>query len=115
MDHPGVHEQWTGNKLGDLWLGGKVNLHARSTSRVRHPAGMVKVPVGDDESGASSGKADFAVDAIVSAYGPAVEFAGYGGVIVRGSPDGYELTNGLRWGVGAGFPQRYNLGFQVLG
>ncbi len=31
------------------------------------------------------------------------------------SPDGYELTNGLRWGVGAGFPQRYNLRLQVLG
>ncbi len=32
VDHPGVHEQWTGNKLGDLWLGGKVNLMAGSTS-----------------------------------------------------------------------------------
>jgi outer membrane protein OmpA-like peptidoglycan-associated protein len=114
VDHPGVHEQWTGNKLGDLWLGGKVNLSAGSTSSAGFGIrGMVKVPVGDDESGASSGKADFAVDAIVSAYGPAVEFAGYGGVIVRGSPDGYELTNGLRWGVGAGFPQRYNGGFRL--
>ncbi len=73
---------------------------------------MVKLPVGDEESGASSGQTDFAVDGIVSAYGPAVEVSGYGGVIVRGSPDGYELTNGFRWGVGAGFPQRYNLGFR---
>ena len=62
---------------------------------------MVKLPVGDDESGASSGKADFAVDGIVSGYNRVVEIAGYGGVIMRGNPDGYQLTNGLRWGVGA--------------
>jgi outer membrane protein OmpA-like peptidoglycan-associated protein len=113
VDHPGVREAWTGNKLGDFWLGGKINLMAASTS----PAAvgvraMVKLPVGDDEAGVSSGKTDFAVDGIVSAYGPVAELSGYGGFIVRGSPDGYELTNGLRWGIGAGFPQRYNLGFR---
>jgi outer membrane protein OmpA-like peptidoglycan-associated protein len=113
VDYPGVREEWIGNKLGDLWLGGKYNFMSGSTSSTGLGVrGMVKVPVGDDDSGASSGKADFAVDAIVSAYNSAVEVAGYGGVIVRGSPDGYELTNGFRWGVGAGFPQRYNLGFR---
>ena len=35
-----------------------------------------------------------------------VELSGYGGVIFRGNPDSYTLTNGFRWGIGAGFPQR---------
>jgi outer membrane protein OmpA-like peptidoglycan-associated protein len=114
VDYPLMRNQWTGNKLGDLWLGGKVNFLADSTSPVGVAArGMVKVPVGDEDAGTSTGKVDVALDAVVSAYNPAVEVSGYGGVIVRGSPDGYELTNGLRWGIGAGFPQRYNLGFRI--
>jgi outer membrane protein OmpA-like peptidoglycan-associated protein len=113
VDYPRVHEQWIGNKLGDLWLGGKVNFMSGSTSSAGVGVrGMVKVPVGDDEAGASTGKADVAVDAVVSAYSSAVEIAGYGGVIVRGHPDGFDLTHGIRWGVGAGFPQRYNLGLR---
>jgi outer membrane protein OmpA-like peptidoglycan-associated protein len=49
----------------------------------------------------------------VSGYNRAIEMSGYGGIIMRGDPDGFDLTNGFRWGVGAGFPQRYNLGFRV--
>ncbi len=33
-------------------------------------------------------------------------------MIWRGSPDGYQLTNGLRWGIGAAFPQKFSLGFR---
>jgi outer membrane protein OmpA-like peptidoglycan-associated protein len=113
VDHPGVRQEWSGNQLGDFWVGGKFNLSHASTSNTGFGVrAMVKLPVGDEDSGASSGQTDFAVDGIVSSYGSAVEVSGYGGVIVRGSPDGYELTNGFRWGVGAGFPQRYNLGFR---
>jgi outer membrane protein OmpA-like peptidoglycan-associated protein len=113
LDHPLAHGAWTGNKLGDFWLGGKLNLMGGSTSPLGLAVrGMVKLPVGDDEAGASSGKADGQFDVIVSAYNPVVEVAGYAGAIIRGNPDGYELTNGVRWGIGAGFPQRYNLGFR---
>ena len=92
---------------GDIWLGGKLNL----LSNAQGPAavavrGIVKLPVGDDGDGASSGKADFIIDGIVSGRTSVVEVAGYGGVIVRGSPSGYDLTNGLRWGFGAAFPQK---------
>ena len=46
---------------------------------------FVKLPTGDDTSGASTGKADFAVDAIVSKeINQKVELSGYGGFIVRG-------------------------------
>ena len=99
--NPLMNNTWNGNKLGDLWLGAKVNL----TSQWRQqPAAfalrfMVKAPVGDKDSGASSGKADFAFDAIASKeINQRVEVSGYGGYIVRGSPDQVESTNGFRWG-----------------
>ena len=110
--NPLMNDTWNGNNLGDLWLGAKVNL----TSQWRQqPAafalrGMVKLPVGDEDSGASSGKADFAFDAIVSKeFNERVELSGYGGYIVRGNPDQVETTNGFRWGLGAGMPSRKSL------
>lgn len=109
---PLVLDQWSGSKLGDLWVGGKVNLlpNAPAALAVR---GAVKLPIGDDGSGVSSGKTDFQLDGIISHYNPAVEVAGYGGLMVRGNPDGFELTNGLRWGIGASFPQRFAGGFKL--
>ena len=110
--NPLMSDTWNGNNLGDLWLGAKWNL----TSQWRQqPAafalrGMVKLPVGDEDSGASTGKADFAFDAIVSKeINERVEISGYGGYIVRGSPDEVETTNGFRWGFGAGMPSRKSL------
>ena len=112
--NPLMNNTWNGNNLGDLWLGAKVNL----TSQWRQqPAAfalrfMVKAPVGDKDSGASSGKADFAFDAIASKeINQRVEVSGYGGYIVRGSPDQVESTNGFRWGFGAGMPSRKSLRF----
>jgi outer membrane protein OmpA-like peptidoglycan-associated protein len=110
--NPLMNDTWSGNQLGDLWLGAKVNF----TSQWRQqPAafalrGMVKVPTGDKDGGASTGKADFAIDAILSKeFNQRVEFSGYGGYIVRGSPDEVETTNGFRWGIGAGMPSRRSL------
>ena len=114
VDYPLHRNEWTGNKLGDLRLGGKLNLLADSTGPVGFAIrGLVKLPVGDEDAGTSSGKTDFQVDGIVSGYGGLAELSGYGGVIMRGSPDDYELTNGFRWGLGAAFPQRYSGGFRV--
>ncbi len=112
-EYPFVSDGWSGNKVGDLWLGAKVNL----TSQWRQqPAafalrGMLKLPIASDEDeGVGTGKVDFAIDAIVSKeVNERVEFSGYGGMMFRGKPDGVELSNGFRWGVGAGFPTRSNL------
>jgi outer membrane protein OmpA-like peptidoglycan-associated protein len=108
-EYPFVKDGWTGNNIGDLWVGAKVNL----TSQWRQqPAafairGMVKLPTADDAKGAGTGKPDFAVDAIVSGEAnERVELSGYGGFIVRGQPDAIDVSNGFRWGVGAGFPTR---------
>ena len=113
VDYPLVRQGWSGNQLGDLWVGGKVRFTPNPGPVAVAARAMVKLPVGDEDSGASSGKADFAVDGIVSGDNAVVELSGYGGIMVRGEPSGYQLTNGLRWGVGAAFPQRSNLGFIV--
>ncbi len=115
VTNPGANSHFTGNKLGDLWLGAKFNLASEADQRPLAFAlrPMVKLPTGDSASGASSGKADFAIDAIVSKRTSGVEVSAYGGVIARGNPTGYKLTNGFRWGVGAGFPQTHNMGLVI--
>ena len=109
--HPLFNDTWSGNQLGDFWIGGKFNL----TSQWRQqPAAfalraMIKLPTGKDgdEDAVSSGKTDFAFDAIVSKeFNERVEVSGYGGYIVRGEPDAVETTNGFRWGLGFGMPTR---------
>jgi outer membrane protein OmpA-like peptidoglycan-associated protein len=115
-EYPFVNDGWSGNQIGDLWLGAKVNL---SSQWRQQPAafalrGLVKVPTASDDptdgEGVGTGKVDFAIDAIVSKeVNERVEFSGYGGFIFRGKPDDVELSNGFRWGVGAGFPTRKSL------
>ena len=105
VDYPFVRSGWFGTKAGDLRLGGKVNLLGGSKKPLAiGVSALVKLPVGDEESGASSGETDFQIDGIVSGYTRSVDLTGTAGVIIRGNPDGYTLTNGLRWGFGAGFP-----------
>jgi outer membrane protein OmpA-like peptidoglycan-associated protein len=108
--YPGVTQQWTGDNVGDWYIGGKVNLRSEAD---QHPAayavrGVVKVPTGDDAVGVSTGQTDFFVDFIGSKHvRQRVEVAGYGGYEWRGEPDGYDLpSSAFRWGVGAGFPSR---------
>jgi outer membrane protein OmpA-like peptidoglycan-associated protein len=112
-DYPFVRQGWSDNQLGDLWLGAKINF---SSQWRQQPAafalrGMVKIPTAkEDEEGVGTGKMDFAVDAIVSKeINERVELSGFGGFIARGKPDDVELSNGIRWGFGAGFPTRKNL------
>ena len=114
-DYPFVSDGWSGNQFGDVWLGAKVNLASQWRQQPAAFAlrGLIKLPTAsDDDEGVGTGKLDFAIDAIVSReVNERVEFSGYGGIIFRGDPDDAELSNGLRWGVGAGFPTRRNLRF----
>src|SRR5919197_990200 len=84
-EYPLVHEGWTGNNIGDLWIGAKINL----TSEWRQqPAAfairpMIKLPTGKQSAGASTGKADFAFDAVVSKeINQRAEVAGDAGVLL---------------------------------
>ena len=110
--YPFVNTQWTGNQLGDLWLGGKVNITSEHTQKPLAFAvrGMVKLPTASTDDGAGTGEADFSFDAIVSKeLNQRVELSAFGGYIVRGDPDEFDLLDGFRWGFGAGFPTRRNL------
>ena len=111
-EYPFVNDGWSGNHIGDLWVGAKFNLLSQYRQQPAALAlrGMVKLPTASDDDGVGTGRADFAVDAILSReFNQRVELSGFGGMIVRGDPDTYDLLNGIRWGVGAGFPTRRNL------
>jgi outer membrane protein OmpA-like peptidoglycan-associated protein len=106
--NPRVNTGWTGDNIGDFYVGGKVSLLSASRGApvsfgVR---GLVKIPTGDDAVGVSTGKADFALDAIASKdIASAVEISGFGGYEWRGNPDGFDIPTGaFRWGAGAAFP-----------
>jgi peptidoglycan-associated lipoprotein len=114
-EYPYVRQGWSDNQLGDLWVGGKVNLLSEYR---QHPMalavrGMVKLPTAKhDEEGVGTGKADFAIDAVASKeINQRVELSGFGGLIFRGDPADFDLSNGLRWGVGVGLPTRQHLRF----
>jgi len=110
---PRVHQGWTGDNLGDLYLGAKINLWSEFRQQPAALAlrAMVKAPTGDKEAGVSTGKTDFSFDFIGSKeIRRRLEFSGYAGYEIRGEPDGFDIPSGaFRWGVGAGFPARFPL------
>ncbi|MGE3344667.1 MAG: OmpA family protein [Vicinamibacterales bacterium] len=114
-EYPLVREGWIGNRIGDLRLGLKWNVVSEADNKAAALAlrAGVKVPTGDDERGASTGKVDYYGDLIVSKKVGVFEVAGYGGMIVRGNPDGFDLSNGLRYGGGAAFPATSALRFTL--
>jgi outer membrane protein OmpA-like peptidoglycan-associated protein len=112
-DYPFVRQGWSDNQLGDLWIGAKINLTSqwRQQPAALAVRGRIKIPTAkDNDEGVGSGKTDFALDAIVSReFNRRVEFSGFGGFMVRGDPDGIDLANGIRWGIGVGLPARTHL------
>jgi outer membrane protein OmpA-like peptidoglycan-associated protein len=111
-EYPFVADGWTGSNVGDIWVGGKFNITSQSR---QHPVafalrGMLKVPTANDDNGAGTGKTDVVFDGIVSGeLNERVELSAFGGFIVRGDPDTFDLSNGIRWGIGAAMPARKHL------
>ncbi len=113
-EYPFVHETWTGNDVGDLFAGAKVNL----TSQHRNQAlafalrGTIKIPTADETTGAGTGEFDYFTDVILSReISQRIELTGYGGFAFRGDPEQISLSDSFRWGVGAGFGSRGNFRF----
>ena len=108
--YPRVNQHWTGDNLGDFYVGAKVNLWSeyRQNPAAIALRGILKLPTGDKDVGTGTGKADFSIDLIASKeFAKTVEWAGYGGYEFRGQPDGFETASGaFRWGTGVGFPSR---------
>jgi outer membrane protein OmpA-like peptidoglycan-associated protein len=108
--YPQVHQAWTGDNVGDLYVGAKVNLWSESRQNPAAIAvrGIVKLPTGKQDVGTSTGKADASLDFIVSKeLAQFVDWAGHAGYEFRGSPDGFDLPSGaFQWGTGVALPSR---------
>ncbi len=109
--YPQVKQGWTGDNIGDFSIGLKYNLMSEADQKQFAFAlrGILKLPTGDSDIGVSSGKTDFAFDAVLSKEASQkLELAGYAGWEIRGKPDGFsEAPSGdFRWGVGGAFPSR---------
>lgn len=105
--YPLVKQGWTGNNIGDLYLGFKSSLVSQERGKPASFAvrALFKIPTADKDQGIGTGKVDADVQGIVSKdINQAVEMSGYGGVTLRGSPAAIALPNSFNWGVGAGFP-----------
>lgn len=108
--YPFVGTGWSGDRVGDFFVGAKINLMSEHRQRPLALAlrGVLKLPTGDDDAGVSTGKTDFLVDFVASKDAARlVELSGYAGWEVRGQPDGLDAPSGaFRWGGGAAFPSR---------
>ena len=108
--YPRVNQVWTGDHVGDWYVGGKINLLSefRQNKAALAVRGIVKIPTGDNDVGNGTGKADVLVDLIGSKdVAKIAEVAGYAGYEWRGKPAGFDTPGGaFRWGGGVGFPTR---------
>ncbi|MCU1385075.1 MAG: pal 2 [Acidobacteria bacterium] len=111
--YPQANKYWSGDNLGDLYLGVKYNLWSeyRQNPAAIAVRAIAKIPTGKVDAGVSTGKADVALDVIVSKEAAKlVEVSGFGGYEFRGSPDGIDAPTGaFRWGTGVAFPSRNRL------
>ena len=100
--YPKVNQQWTGDNVGDFYVGAKVNLWSeyRQNPAAIALRGMIKIPTGKVDAGVSTGKPDGSFDLIVSKEAAKlVEMSGYGGYEFRGKPDGFDTpSSAFRWG-----------------
>ena len=108
--YPFMHSTWSGDHIGDLYVGAKVNLASQAQQKKVALAvrGIVKVPTGDDTAGVSTGKTDVALDLIASHETAGhLDLSGFGGYEFREQPNGVDGPSGtFRWGAGASFPSR---------
>src|SRR4051812_5805829 len=95
--YPQMKTTWSGDNVGDLYVGAKVNLLSefRQQRMALAVRGLFKLPTGDDAAGVSTGATDFAVDVIASKeLQRRLEFSAYGGYEFRGAPDGFDTPGG---------------------
>jgi len=111
--YPFMNKGWTGDNVGDFYVGGKVSLfsEARQNPAAVALRAMVKLPTADKAKGLGTGKLDFSLDAIVSKEAARlVDVSGFTGWEFRGNPDGISgPTGAFRWGAGVTFPSRHFL------
>ena len=105
-DFPYATRPFSGNAIGDVVIGAKVNL---ATERTQAPfavavRGWARLPTGDEDAGTTAGAPGGAVGLIISKNLGRAEIAVNGDVVLRGDPSGIDVPHGLRWGIGLGAP-----------
>ena len=108
--YPRVNQPWTGDNVGDFYLGAKINLWSEADQKPVAMAirGIVKLPTADSSKGIGTGKTDFLLDYIISKeLQQTVEMSGYAGWQFLGQPDGFTAPSGaFEWGFGIAAPSR---------
>jgi outer membrane protein OmpA-like peptidoglycan-associated protein len=107
LGYPLVNQGWTGDNVGDLYIGMKSGILSQARGRPFSLAmrEFFKIPIADEDKGIGTGKIDTAIQGVVSSdINKTVELSGYGGVLLRGKSPNITLPNSFTWGVGAGFP-----------
>jgi outer membrane protein OmpA-like peptidoglycan-associated protein len=102
--------------LADAWVGAKFNITSQSTSNGYSTAlrVMAKLPTASADDGLGTGKMDFQFDLIGSReVSNKIELTASLGYKIRSSPEGYNLTQGMKWGIGGAYPSRSRL--RILG
>ncbi len=108
--YPKVNTGWTGDHVGDFYVGAKYNIWSeyRQNPAALAIRGLIKLPTADSDVGNGTGKADFAIDFIASKEAAKnVDWSGFAGWEFRGQPDNFDAPTGaFRWGTGVAFPSR---------
>lgn len=110
QDYPYVRRGWSKTLGGPTYVGGKLNLISQSRGDAMSiaPRLMVKFPSGSDW--AHTNDWDIHIDLVGSReFGQKVELTGLAGGVIRGDPDEFDVSDGVKWGIGAGFPSRSRL------
>jgi len=107
QEFPYVRRGWSKTLGGPLYIGGKYNLisQSRGDALSLAPRFTVKLPIGAPWS--STNDYDLNLDLIASReFAKKVELTGMAGGTLRADPDEFSISDGIKWGIGAGFPSR---------
>ena len=107
QEYPYLRRGWSKTLGGPAIVGGKWSLisQSRGDALSLAPRIMVKFPSGS--TWASTNDWDGHLGLVASReFNNSVELTGLTGAVLRGDPDGFRVSDGIEWGIGAGFPTR---------
>ena len=107
-EFPYHRDHWSKTLGEPIVIGAKFGLlsQSRGNGMSLAPRVMLKFPSGGATAASTKAYAG-TFDLIASGeIGGDFELSGLVGYVVAGDPDEFELSNGFRWGLGAGFPSR---------
>lgn len=107
QEYPYIRRGWSKTLGGPFIAGGKFSLisQSRGDALSLAPRVMVKFPSGS--TWASTNDWDSHLGLVASReFNNSVELTGMAGAVLRGDSDEFRVSDGVEWGVGAGFPTR---------